>query len=226
MNDVRRTVALLAARIRAAHAARVWAPLAQAYRLLDVARALAAIHDAVAARPGMSRTRDTNPGAAAALDYDLSQRPDRHLRPYGRRRAVWITRQLAALAHSGLTALDEPTVRAMVRQAVRTAPPTGPPADPALAELRHAVDELAATTDQLGELMLEVAPPTCPTPRPPTSWPRCARISERTSTTASPPLRDIRRPPALPAPTCSSAIPDGTQPDSPGGEARCEDVRM
>ncbi|MER8199179.1 hypothetical protein ABTY00_35225 [Streptomyces microflavus] len=48
----------------------------------------------------------------------------------------------------------------MVRQAVRTAPPTGPPADPALAELRHAVDELAATTDQLGELMLEVAPPT------------------------------------------------------------------
>ncbi|MER8199178.1 hypothetical protein ABTY00_35220 [Streptomyces microflavus] len=91
MNDVRRTVALPAARIRAAHAARVWAPLgygssesncgtefgisrAQAYRLLDVARALAAIHDTVAARPGMSRTRDTDPGAAAALDYDLSQR--------------------------------------------------------------------------------------------------------------------------------------------------------
>ncbi|MFF3177743.1 hypothetical protein ACFVQ0_34575 [Streptomyces sp. NPDC057900] len=47
---------------------------AQAYRLLDVARALAAIHGAVAAGPELSRTRDTDPGAAAALDYGLSQR--------------------------------------------------------------------------------------------------------------------------------------------------------
>ncbi|MFE9387611.1 hypothetical protein ACFYMO_30985 [Streptomyces sp. NPDC007025] len=68
MDDVRRSVAVLAARVRDAHAARVWLPLghsswesycaaefgisrAQAYRLLDVARALAAIHGAVAAGP-------------------------------------------------------------------------------------------------------------------------------------------------------------------------------
>ncbi|MEU8509277.1 hypothetical protein AB0C40_32205 [Streptomyces brevispora] len=37
-------------------------------------------------------------------------------------------------------------------------PPAGPPADPALTELRRVVDDLAATTHQLGELMLEVAP--------------------------------------------------------------------
>ncbi|MFJ1901669.1 hypothetical protein [Streptomyces sp. NPDC088115] len=52
----------------------------------------------------------------------------------------------------------------MVRQAVRNVrtppppPPAGPPADPALTELRRVVDDLAATTHQLGELMLEVAP--------------------------------------------------------------------
>ncbi|MEU9567979.1 hypothetical protein AB0D16_39385, partial [Streptomyces sp. NPDC048161] len=80
----RRSVAVLAARVRDAHAARVWLPLghsswesycdaefgisrAQAYRLLDVARALAAIHGAVTAGPGLSRTRDTGP-AAAGLD--------------------------------------------------------------------------------------------------------------------------------------------------------------
>ncbi|MFC8014661.1 hypothetical protein [Streptomyces cinereoruber] len=91
MGDVRRSVAVLAARVREAHAARVWVPLghgswgshcdvelgvsrAQAYRLLDVARALDAIRDAVAAGPELSRTRDTDPGAAAVLDYGLSQR--------------------------------------------------------------------------------------------------------------------------------------------------------
>ncbi|MDL5206391.1 hypothetical protein [Streptomyces sp. ALI-76-A] len=59
MDDVRRSVAVLAARVRDAHAVRVWVPLgygsweaycaaefgvsrAQVYRLLDVARALAA----------------------------------------------------------------------------------------------------------------------------------------------------------------------------------------
>ncbi|SCF89946.1 hypothetical protein GA0115259_1044411, partial [Streptomyces sp. MnatMP-M17] len=84
MDDVRRSVAVLAARVRDAHAARVWLPLghgswesycraefgisrAQAYRLLDVARALAAIHGAVTAGTETSRTRDTGP--AAALDY-------------------------------------------------------------------------------------------------------------------------------------------------------------
>ncbi|MFH9202284.1 hypothetical protein ACH4KT_33330 [Streptomyces anulatus] len=55
-------------------------------------------------------------------------------------------------------------MRAVVRQAVRNVrsapplPPAEPLADPALAELRHVVDDLAATTHQLGELVLEVAP--------------------------------------------------------------------
>ncbi|MFE4177484.1 hypothetical protein ACFRR7_36520 [Streptomyces sp. NPDC056909] len=91
MDDVRRSVAVLAARVSDAHAAHVWLPLghsswesycraefgisrAQAYRLLDVARALAAIHGAVGAGPETSRTRDTDPAGAAALDYGLSQR--------------------------------------------------------------------------------------------------------------------------------------------------------
>ncbi|MFG3013946.1 hypothetical protein ACGFZB_26670 [Streptomyces cinerochromogenes] len=47
---------------------------AQTYRFLDVARALAAIHGAVAAGTEASRTRDTAPTAEAALDHDLSQR--------------------------------------------------------------------------------------------------------------------------------------------------------
>ncbi|MYZ34410.1 MULTISPECIES: hypothetical protein [unclassified Streptomyces] len=78
--------------------------------------------------------------------------------------AELITRGLAALAHSGLQALDEPTVRAVVRQAirdVRTAPPPppeNPSADPALAALRRTVDDLAASTHAIGELVLEVAP--------------------------------------------------------------------
>ncbi|MFD3666050.1 hypothetical protein ACFWVF_36520 [Streptomyces sp. NPDC058659] len=181
MDDVRRSVAVLAARIRDAHAARVWLPLghsswesycdaefgisrAQAYRLLDVARALAAIHDAVTAGPGLSRTRDTDPAGAAALDYGLSQRALIAVSSRSGDVAELITRRLATLAHSGLQALDEPTVRAVVRQAVRDVrtapplPPSDPPADPALAELRRVIDDLAASTHQLGELMLEVAP--------------------------------------------------------------------
>ncbi|WP_405638623.1 hypothetical protein OG543_30320 (plasmid) [Streptomyces sp. NBC_01178] len=181
MADVRRSVAVLAARVRDAHAARVWLPLgfisweaycdaefaisrAQAYRLLDVARALGAIHGAVAASPGLSRTRDSNPAAAAALDYGLSQRALIAISGRADTVAELITRRLATLAHSGLQALDEPTVRAVVRQAVRDVrtapppPPAGPSADPALTELRRVVDVLAATTHQLGELMLEVAP--------------------------------------------------------------------
>ncbi|MEU7428370.1 hypothetical protein [Streptomyces sp. NPDC040750] len=74
MDDVRRSVAVLAARVRDAHAARVWVPLghgswktycaaefgisrAQAYRLLDVARSLTAIHAAVAAGRDVSHAR-------------------------------------------------------------------------------------------------------------------------------------------------------------------------
>ncbi|WP_406120526.1 hypothetical protein OHQ89_00745 [Streptomyces canus] len=55
-------------------------------------------------------------------------------------------------------------MRAAVRQAVRDVraapppPPEGPPADPALATLRAVVDDLAASTHAIGELMLEVAP--------------------------------------------------------------------
>ncbi|MGW4983809.1 hypothetical protein [Streptomyces mirabilis] len=73
-------------------------------------------------------------------------------------------RRLAALAHSGLQALNEPTVRAVVRQAVRDVrtapppPPADPPADPTVAALRRVVDDLAASAHAIGELMLEVAP--------------------------------------------------------------------
>ncbi|MFH9677520.1 hypothetical protein ACH4L5_35365 [Streptomyces sp. NPDC017405] len=91
MDDVRRSVAVLAARVRDAHAARIWRPLghsswesycdaefgisrAQAYRLLDVARSLTAIHGAIAAGTETSRTRDSAPAAETALDYGLSQR--------------------------------------------------------------------------------------------------------------------------------------------------------
>ncbi|WP_138894283.1 hypothetical protein [Streptomyces chryseus] len=181
MDDVRRSVAVLAARVRDAHAARVWLPLghsswesycaaefgisrAQAYRLLDVARTLTAIGGAVAAGPGLSRTRDTDSESPAALDYGLSQRALIDVSSRSVDVAELITRRLATLAHSGLQALDEPTVSAVVRQAVRdvrtapSLPPADAPADPALAELRRVIDDLAASTHQLGELMLEVAP--------------------------------------------------------------------
>ncbi|MEE1943100.1 hypothetical protein V1L54_27465 [Streptomyces sp. TRM 70361] len=74
-----------------------------------------------------------------------------------------ITRRLATLAHSGLQALDTATVRAVVRQAVRDVrtappPPADPSADPAVAALRAVVDDRAASTHAIGELMLEVAP--------------------------------------------------------------------
>ncbi|MFF8931523.1 hypothetical protein ACF1AO_30130 [Streptomyces longwoodensis] len=72
--------------------------------------------------------RHSDPGAAAALDYGLSQRA--LIAVSGRTDAVAeITRRLAALAHSGLQALDAATVRAVVRQAVRNvriAPPRRP----------------------------------------------------------------------------------------------------
>ncbi|MFF1594082.1 hypothetical protein ACFVY0_39220 [Streptomyces sp. NPDC058286] len=181
MDDVVCSVATLAARVREAHAARVWLPLghsswasycgaefgisrAQAYRLLDVAHALAAIHDAVTASTDLSRTRDTDPAAEAALDFGLSQRA---LIDVCARRgdvAQLITRRLATLTHNGQEPLDEPTVRAVVRQAVhdvRTTPPPPPAcpsADPALAALRAVVDDLAASTYAIGELMLEAAP--------------------------------------------------------------------
>ncbi|MCX5166362.1 hypothetical protein OOK39_45945 [Streptomyces sp. NBC_00264] len=125
MDDVRHSVALLAARVRDAHTARVWTPLgygswesycdaefaisrAQAYRLLDVARALAAIHDAVAAAPDLSRTRNSAPAAAAALDYGLSQRALIAVSSRTDTVAAVITRRLATLAHSGLTS-PQPT---------------------------------------------------------------------------------------------------------------------
>ncbi|WP_405691219.1 hypothetical protein [Streptomyces sp. NBC_00057] len=181
MDDVRRSVAVLAARVRDAHAARVRTPLgyssweaycaaefgisrAQAYRLLDVARALGAIHAAVAADTAVSRTRDAGPATTAALDYGLPQRALLAISARSGDVAELITRHLAALAHSGLQDLDVAAVRAVVRQAVhdvRTAPSPpsdDPPADPALAALRRTVDDLAASTHAIGELLLEVAP--------------------------------------------------------------------
>ncbi|MFE5038197.1 hypothetical protein [Streptomyces sp. NPDC056683] len=65
-------------------------------------------------------------------------------------------RRLVTLARSGLQALDEPTVRAVVRQAVRdirTAPPPPPAdplADPAIAAARRLVDGLAANSHTIG----------------------------------------------------------------------------
>ncbi|MEV7130595.1 hypothetical protein [Streptomyces sp. NPDC093260] len=69
---------------------------AQAYRLPDVAHSLTAIHGAVTAGTETSR-------AVSGRSGDVAE----------------ITRRLAALAHNGLQALDEATVRAVVRQAVR-----------------------------------------------------------------------------------------------------------
>ncbi|MGA4846691.1 hypothetical protein ACOBQB_10640 [Streptomyces sp. G5(2025)] len=79
-----------------------------------------------------------------------------------------ITRRLARLAHSGLQALDEATVRAVAKPSTRprcapwsarpSAPHADPPVDPTIAALRRVVDDLAASTHAIGELMLEVAP--------------------------------------------------------------------
>ncbi|MFF2852079.1 hypothetical protein ACFVT5_38005 [Streptomyces sp. NPDC058001] len=174
-------MAVLAARVRDVHAARVRGPLghpswesycqaefgisrARAYRLLDVARALAAIHGAVAAGTQTSRTRDTGPAAAAALDYGLSRRaltavssradivaepdhpPTRHARPqrspgprhrHGARRGP-PGRPRRPHAATARRSADGPGRR-------RAAP-------------RTVVDDLAASSHAIGELMLEVAP--------------------------------------------------------------------
>ncbi|MGW2777326.1 hypothetical protein ACWC4C_33325 [Streptomyces olivaceoviridis] len=135
MDDVRRSVAVLAARVRDAHAAKVWLPLgftsweaycgaefgisAQAYRLLDVARALTAIHGAVAAGTETSRTRDTDPAAVAALGYGLSQRALIAVSSRSSDVTECSRADFTTFAHSGLQALDDATVRAVVRQAVR-----------------------------------------------------------------------------------------------------------
>lgn len=181
MDAVRRSVAVLAVRVRDAHAARVLVPLgdggwesyceaefgisrAQAYRLLDVARSLAAIHGAVTTGTDLSRMRDTGPDAATAIDYGLSQCALIAVSSRADTVAELITHRLTTLAHSGLKALDESRVRAVVRQVVRDVrnapppPPAEPPADPVLAELRAVVDELLASAHAIGELMLEVAP--------------------------------------------------------------------
>ncbi|MFE2015640.1 hypothetical protein [Streptomyces sp. NPDC059491] len=182
MDDVRRSVQVLAARVQAAHTVRVWTPLgyaswetycaaefgisrAQAYRLLDVARALAAIQAAVTAGTEVSLMRDTHPATATGLDYGLSQRALLAVSARADTVAELITRRLATLARDGLTAHDAATVRAVVRQAVRDVrttppprPPAGPPADPNVAAARVIVDELAAVSHAIGELLLDVAP--------------------------------------------------------------------
>ncbi|MCX5254971.1 hypothetical protein OOK27_12460 [Streptomyces canus] len=82
MDAVRRSVAVLAVRVLPPHGFTSWETYCQAefgispgqaYRLLDVARALTAIHGAVTACTETSRTRDTAPTAVTALDYGLSQ---------------------------------------------------------------------------------------------------------------------------------------------------------
>ncbi|MDX3233780.1 hypothetical protein [Streptomyces sp. ME19-01-6] len=99
-----------------------------------------------------------------ALDYGLPQRALITVPARADDVAELITRRLATLAHSGLQTLDEPTVRAVVRQAVRDVrtapppPPADPPADPTVTALRRVVDDLAASSHAIGELMLEVAP--------------------------------------------------------------------
>ncbi|WP_216725871.1 hypothetical protein [Streptomyces sp. NRRL S-31] len=117
MDGVRRSVAALAARVRDAYAARVWVPLgygswesycqaefgisrAQAYRLLDIARSLTAIHEAVTALAGTSRMRDSGPAAVAALDYGLSQRALIAVSARAQDVAELITRRLATLART------------------------------------------------------------------------------------------------------------------------------
>ncbi|MFF5583609.1 hypothetical protein [Streptomyces hygroscopicus] len=66
---------------------------------------------------GTSRRRDSDP---AALDYGLSQHAPRRL--HSRRGDIeGIIRRLAALAHSGLQALDTARVRAVARLACHRA---------------------------------------------------------------------------------------------------------
>ncbi|MEU8529612.1 hypothetical protein AB0C77_29095 [Streptomyces sp. NPDC048629] len=131
MDDVQRTVAVLAARVRDAHAVGVWTPLgygsgeafrvaefgvsrAQAYRLLVVANALATIQagvDAAGTRQ-LSRTRDTDDAAAARLRA-VAAGPDRRLRPLRRRPGADHPPPCRARP-DGLKDLDEPSVRAVV----------------------------------------------------------------------------------------------------------------
>ncbi|MFG2569153.1 hypothetical protein ACGFR6_27470 [Streptomyces sp. NPDC048567] len=79
----------------------------------------------------------------------------------------------------------------MVGQAVRDVrtapipPPADPPAAPTVAALRTVVDDLAASSHAIGELMLEVAPAYPPPARPPTSSRCCASRSGSRSTTGS-----------------------------------------
>lgn len=109
------------------------------------------------------------------------------------------TRRLCTLAHSMLQALDAATVRAVVRQAVRdirTAPPP-PPADPTVAALRRVVDDVAASTHAIEELMLEVAPAYLPhIEAADVPVLLCDQLGEPLARTRPrrPPLRDLRRP--------------------------------
>ncbi|MFF8610692.1 hypothetical protein ACF06X_32815 [Streptomyces sp. NPDC015346] len=115
MDDVRRSVAVLAARVRDAHAARVWAAARPC--LVGVVLRRGVLHLPRAGVPGrwtspapqvrprryaagtaVSRTRDTRPAVAAALDYGLSRRA--LIAVSGRTGGVGelITRRLATLA--------------------------------------------------------------------------------------------------------------------------------
>ncbi|OII61310.1 hypothetical protein BJP40_05925 [Streptomyces sp. CC53] len=178
MDDIRRSVAVLAARVRDAHTARAWEPLgypswgayctaefdisrAHAYRLLDIARTLGAIQHTVDAGPALSRTRDTSP--AAALDYGLSQRALLAVSSRTDDLAQLLARRLTELARHQPEALEPAAVEDVVRQAVRdirTAPTSAaePSADPLTAKGRRTVNALADSAHQIGELMLKAAP--------------------------------------------------------------------
>ncbi|MFE9565894.1 hypothetical protein ACFYM0_32835 [Streptomyces sp. NPDC006487] len=138
--------------------------MAQVYRLLDVARGVAAIRAGATAGTLVSRTRDAPQVAEAALDYGFSQRAVIAVAARSGDIAELITGRIAACTRVGAQDLDAATVRAVVHQAVRELraappePPDAPPADPGLAELRRVVADLAVSAHAMGELFLEVAP--------------------------------------------------------------------
>ncbi|MEV8366264.1 hypothetical protein [Streptomyces niveus] len=75
---------------------------AQAYRLLDVARALTAIHGAVAASTDLSRARDTDPAPRPRSTTACPSAPFSPSPAVRTSSRNLITRRLARLAHSGL----------------------------------------------------------------------------------------------------------------------------
>ncbi|WP_406517581.1 hypothetical protein [Streptomyces sp. NBC_00826] len=122
----------------------------------------------------------------------------------------------------------------MARQAVRdirTAPPpppADPPTDPTVAALRCVVDDLAASTHAIGELMLEVAPAyLSDTAAADVLALLCEEIGEPLDHGLAARRYALFRRPPRPAPCCRPPTPAllcGTQPVSPGERVRCKGV--